>query len=139
MLIESDQIAVVVMLILIWHQFNHKLTVNNDNKQIYDRTWYLIDYLGQQAKLTNIKQKLLFGLITVNSNYGRSALFNGKYNINLDDEFFAESFARWILAPQNQRDWGWELENSFFLEPVWNLLNIIKLKKGIIISNLTVN
>ncbi len=25
------------------------------------------------------------------------------------------------------------------LEPVWNLLNIIKLKKGIIISNLTVN
>ncbi|WP_458258026.1 hypothetical protein [Spiroplasma endosymbiont of Dactylopius coccus] len=24
-------------------------------------------------------------------------------------------------------------------EPVWNLLNIIKLKKGIIISNLTVN
>ncbi|WP_339040550.1 hypothetical protein [Spiroplasma endosymbiont of Apeira syringaria] len=94
---------------------SHKLTVNNDNKQIYDRTWYLIDYLGQQAKLTNIKQKLLFGLITVNSNYGRSAWFNGKYNINLDDEFFAESFARWILTPQNQRDWGWELENSFFL------------------------
>lgn len=94
---------------------SHKLTVKNDNKQIYDRTWYLIDYLGQQAKLTNIKQKLLFGLITVNSNYGRSAWFNGKYNINLDDEFFAESFARWILTHQNQRDWGWELENSFFL------------------------
>ncbi len=28
---------------------------------------------------------------------------------------------------------------SKVLEPVWNLLNIIKLKKGIIISNLTVN
>ncbi|MBP1525814.1 MAG: restriction endonuclease subunit S [Spiroplasma ixodetis] len=28
---------------------------------------------------------------------------------------------------------------KYMLEPVWNLLNIIKLKKGIIISNLTVN
>ncbi|WP_458257390.1 hypothetical protein [Spiroplasma endosymbiont of Dactylopius coccus] len=28
---------------------------------------------------------------------------------------------------------------DLLLEPVWNVLNIIKLKKGIIISNLTVN
>lgn len=94
---------------------SHKLMINNDNKQIKDRAWYLIDYLGQQAKITNIKKKLLFGLVTVNSNYGRSAWFDGEYNISLDDEFFAENFARWILTPQNQRDWGWELENSFFL------------------------
>ncbi|MBP1525893.1 MAG: hypothetical protein H9Q67_05290, partial [Spiroplasma ixodetis] len=30
------------------------------------------------------------------------------------------------------------MKRKIYLEPVWNLLNIIKLKKGIIISNLTV-
>lgn len=95
--------------------FLNKRIINNASKQINDRAWYLINYLASQSKLSNIKQKILFALITVNSNYGRSAWTNGKYNINLDDEFFAESFAKWILTPQNQRDWGWELENSFFL------------------------
>lgn len=95
--------------------FLNKKIINNVSKQIMDRTLYLINYLATQAKLINFKQKLLFALITVNSNYGRSAWINGGFNVNLDDEFFAESFAKWILTPQNQRDWGWELENSFFL------------------------
>lgn len=86
-----------------------------DGKQVLDRAVFLINYLAKQANITGNKQKLLFALIIVDSNYGRSAWNNGKYNANLDDEFFAESFARWILTPQSQRDWGWELENSFFL------------------------
>ncbi|WP_425381014.1 hypothetical protein [Spiroplasma endosymbiont of Polydrusus pterygomalis] len=95
--------------------FLNKKSINNASKQINDRAWYLINYLASQTKVIDIKQKLLFALITVNSNYGRTAWMNNKYNMNLDDEFFAESFAKWILTPQNERDWGWELENSFFL------------------------
>lgn len=93
----------------------NKAINSNTIKQINDRAWYLINFLANQAKLITTNEKLLFALITVNSNYGRSAWANDHYNINLDDEFFAESFAKWILTPQNQRDWGWELENNFFL------------------------
>lgn len=88
--------------------------VTKNSKQINDRAWDLIDYLAKKAKITNTKEKLLFALITVDSNYGRAA-WNGYYHPDLDDEFFAESFARWILTPENERDWGWELENDFFL------------------------
>lgn len=95
-------------------QVSHQAIIDNNHKQINDRALCLMNYLADQAKISNDKLKLLFGLVTVSSNYGRSA-WNGNYNEKLEDEFFAESFARWILTPQNQRDWGWELENNFFL------------------------
>lgn len=96
-----------------------KAGLNNQQLQLAEqqqlRFYNIFAKVFHKNTVIKLIQKVAPVAVSDSTNYGRSAWFNAKYNINLDDEFFAESFARWILTPQNQRDWGWELENSFFL------------------------
>lgn len=85
---------------------------------IFDCTKYFMNYLNQKGNIApnNKIETILFPLIVVRSNFGRG------YWINLDstniskDELFAEAFNEWILTPQSQRNWNWELLNDFFMD-----------------------
>lgn len=105
---------------------NNRLIHNLHAYSILDRAQALMDFLTNEGHKFAIAHNLssyydpgiaspttyLFPYILLQSNYGRTYLRTGETK----DEYFAEAFAAWLLTPENQRGWNWELFNTFFTE-----------------------
>lgn len=97
---------------------NNSLSLQSQ-EQINDLVIYFIKRLNERGKVIIGKNKdietVLLPLIVVRSNFGRGAWINDDMIIE-KDELFAEAFNEWILTPQTQRNWNWELLNDFFMD-----------------------
>ncbi|WP_308149970.1 hypothetical protein [Spiroplasma sp. AdecLV25b] len=78
---------------------------------------YFMQYLNEISNvvITHDLEKVLFPLVVVRSNFGRGYWVNSNMDIP-PDELFAEAFNEWILTPEVQRNWNWELLNDFFMD-----------------------
>ncbi|WP_308149893.1 hypothetical protein [Spiroplasma sp. AdecLV25b] len=107
---------------------NYKQNILGNDRNYYDLTQVLMDYLDTKITITASSafdkwvENFLFPLIVVNSGYS-SISFRDR-NLNERNEFFAEAFNLWLGTDGDKRTWKWELLNDFFMHYLPTFANL---------------
>ncbi|AOG60723.1 hypothetical protein SHELI_v1c07740 [Spiroplasma helicoides] len=88
-----------------------KYYLANNVKVSSDTINYIENWIKENLSTTNTYSNAL-----LEQNLIASSLTISAYGATSDQEFFAESFAKWMLTPNDKKNLSWELYNTFFTQ-----------------------